>query len=123
MEASRRLERLVLYHLWACVPFAVAWAIWPGVLGVSQEPQEILALRLVIGVAGLYLVARSWIVLSSPAAATWRFVWPIADVILISAALLVESRPGGGTKITFTVPMAPPPGGPGIDESAPASTA
>lgn len=93
MEASRRLERLILYHLWACVPFGLAWAVWPGVLGVSRDPGEVLALRLVMAAAVLYLAARSWIVLKSPAAPSWRSVWPIVDVLLISVALLLKSSP------------------------------
>lgn len=59
MSRSVPLERLFLYHLWACVPFAVIWMLWPGVVGISQDPQEIRALRLVYGVAAAYLLARS----------------------------------------------------------------
>ncbi|MBD3291386.1 MAG: hypothetical protein GF393_00570 [Armatimonadia bacterium] len=93
MVASRRLERLILYHLWACLPFGVVWALWPDVVGVSHDPREIMALRLVLAAGALYLAFRSWIVFRSPAADAWRFVWPLADVILISVALLFKGAP------------------------------
>lgn len=92
MEASKRLERLILYHLWACVPFGLAWAIWPEVLGASRDPQAVYALRVVCAAAGLYLVVRSWIVLR-PHSPAWRYVWPLVDVALITVALVLKSEP------------------------------
>ncbi|MGC9318902.1 MAG: sensor histidine kinase [Armatimonadota bacterium] len=92
MEVSRRLERLILYHLWASVPFGLAWAIWPGILGISQDPQAVFALRVVCVAAGLYLAARSWVVLR-PHSPSWHYVWPLVDVALVTAALAFKTAP------------------------------
>ncbi len=86
------MQRLFLYHLWACVPFALAWAIWPAVLGVSQDPAEISALRTVVLVAVAYLAIRSWVVLRRPQWG-WQCVWPLVDVLLISVALCLKGSP------------------------------
>ncbi|MGD9495221.1 MAG: sensor histidine kinase [Armatimonadota bacterium] len=92
MMSSNRLERLFLYHLWACVPFALAWMLWPGLLGVSRDPAEIQALRVIAALAVAYIALRSWVVLRA-AGPTWHCVWPLADVALISVALLQKAAP------------------------------
>jgi len=92
MVSSAAMQRLFLYHLWACVPFAIAWAAAPGILGVSRDPDEILALRMVVLVALAYLAIRSWVVLRRPQWG-WQHVWPLVDVLLISVALCVKGSP------------------------------
>lgn len=92
MVSSAAMQRLFLYHLWACVPFALAWAIAPGVFGVAHDPGEIQALRLVALLALLYLAVRSWVVLHRPQWG-WQYVWPLADVVLISVALCLKAAP------------------------------
>lgn len=93
MVPSAAMQRLFLYHLWACVPFGLAWAVAPGVLGVSRDPREILALRAVVLAALAYLALRSWVVLRRPQWG-WQYVWPLTDVLLISVALCLKGEPG-----------------------------
>lgn len=93
MSDTVRLQRLLLYHIWACVPFALVWLVWPRTVGVSRLPEEILALRLIIAAAGLYVAARSWLVFRVPASARFQYVWPVLDVAFISAALSCKRFP------------------------------
>jgi signal transduction histidine kinase len=89
-----RLQRVFLYHIWACVPFAVAWAVAPGVFSVSQDPHELVALGVVLGAALAYLLLRSWIVLRRPLGhARWGYVWPVADALLVTAGLVAKTTP------------------------------
>jgi len=105
MVSSAAMQRLFLYHLWACVPFALAWAIAPGVFGVSRDPAEIQALRSVVLAALVYLSVRSWVVLRRPQWG-WQYVWPLADVVLISAALCLKSDPGASwLSLLYLVPV------------------
>ncbi|MDQ3815465.1 MAG: sensor histidine kinase [Armatimonadota bacterium] len=91
---SNRLERLFLYHLWACVPFAVAWMIWPGIVGAASAPDEVLRMRIVTLVAGVCLLVRSWRTfrpIRRDGSMRESIIWPIIDVLLISAALFVRA--------------------------------
>jgi hypothetical protein len=92
MSRPTQLDRLFLYHVWACVPFALVWMIWHRVVGVSQDPQEIRALSLVYMVGIAYLLVRSWLTFRPPGAVPWEYVWPLADVMLISAGLAVKGK-------------------------------
>src|SRR5262249_3161697 len=93
MTRTDRLERLFLSHLWACVPFALVWMLWPEVVGVVQEASAIRALRLVAAAAGGYLLVRTWLTFRPLGNVPWFSVCPAVDVKLISAALFVRPQP------------------------------
>jgi len=93
MSDTNRLQRLFLYHIWACVPFGLVWLVCPRTVAVTRLAGEILALRIVLVVAGVYVLARSWLVFRSPSSERFRYVWPVADVLLITAALFCKRFP------------------------------
>jgi signal transduction histidine kinase len=92
---SNRLERLFLYHLWACVPFGVAWIIWPGITGTPLDQHDIDNMRLVTIVAALYLLVRSWLAFRPAGkrrAIREGIIWPLTDVLLIGTALFMTPK-------------------------------
>lgn len=95
MSGRAGLQRLFLYHLWACVPFVIAWLIAPTLVGVSRDPLEIRATYPVACTALVYLLVRSWITFRSHSTVRWEYVWPVADVFLISLALFTRVKPQG----------------------------
>lgn len=95
MSGRAGLQRLFLYHLWACVPFVIAWLVAPATVGVSRDPMEIRATYPVALAALAYLVFRSWFTFRPRPAVRWEYIWPVADVFLISLALFARVRPQG----------------------------
>jgi|GEM_PF-6825643 len=95
-DLTRRCERRYLVHLWLCVLFALAWAVFPGWLG---RPEDV-AVSILAGLRGLYsltalvLMVRTWWAWNRPpgAAPHLAYVWPIFDSAVITAALAI-SRP------------------------------
>lgn len=95
MSGQAGLQRLFLYHLWACVPFVIAWLIAPASVGVSHDPLEIRATYPVACTALVYLLIRSWLTFRPRLTVRWEYVWPVADVFLISIALFARVNPQG----------------------------
>lgn len=95
MSAQAGLQRLFLYHIWACVPFVIAWLIAPMSVGVSGNPIEIRSTYLVAAIALVYLLIRSWLTFRPNTTVRWVHVWPVADVLLISMALFARVEPQG----------------------------
>jgi signal transduction histidine kinase len=73
----------------------IAWLIAPTTVGVSQNPLEIRTTYLVASTALVYLLIRSWFTFRPHTAVRWEYVWPVADVVLISVALLARVKPQG----------------------------
>ena len=93
MSAPGKLQRIFLYHIWACVPFALVWLAVPRTVGVSHDPGEARGLQFVLGFALAYLALRSWLVFRGKRPEQWRYVWPLADVALVTAALCEKRVP------------------------------
>lgn len=89
-----KIELLFLYHLWACVPFALAWMLWPGELGElpAGDPRST-RLALVYGVAIGYLGLRTWVTSRGGGRLPLERLWPFLDVTLISLGLAVYEAP------------------------------
>lgn len=80
------VERLLLWHLWACVPFAVPWMLFPERFGRPRSSDEVIQMRILLALVGLSLVVRTAIILSRRGGVIWSYVWPIVDVGFITAA-------------------------------------
>jgi len=80
------VERLLLWHLWACVPFAIPWMLFPDKFGRPRSSDEVIQMRILLALVGLSLVMRTAIILSRKGGAVWSYVWPIVDVGFITAA-------------------------------------
>ena len=85
MEDNRRIDKIFLLHLWACVPFAPLW-----LLHSEAQPNEAMihGMRLVAVVCAIYLVARTWVVFRGLDPSGWSLVWPVIDVLLVTAILI-----------------------------------
>jgi signal transduction histidine kinase len=106
MARPTRVERLFLYHLWACLPFALAWTLWPTLVGATHEPAIIHAMRWVYAVGFVYLAARTWLTYHPWGNVRWDYVWPVLDVVLISVGLRVmESTPGSWAVLLYLLPV------------------
>lgn len=80
------VERLILWHLWACVPFAIPWMVMPEKFGRPRSVDEVVSMRILLGLVGLSLIIRTWIVLRGRGHAFWNYFWPIVDVAFITSA-------------------------------------
>ncbi len=85
MEDNRRIDKIFLLHLWACVPFAPLWLIHS-----EAQPNESMVngMRLIAVVCAVYLVARTWVVFRGVDRSGWSLAWPVIDVLLVTAILI-----------------------------------
>jgi len=104
MFVPNNAQRLFLYHLWACVPFAAVWAIWPQQVSAVPEA-HIGALRIVMGVGGVYLAARTWLSYRPFGKIPWEYVWPIADVALISVGVACKTGAADWVVLLYLFPI------------------
>ena len=104
---SAKLERILIWHLWACAPFALAWAIRPDIFGRAQDPREILSVRAIYALAGLSLLVRTIQVYKWKGLGRTRYFWPIFDVALITSGLwITQPAPDSWVVILYTLPIA-----------------
>lgn len=84
---SRALvERLLLWHLWACAPFALPWMLFPGIFGHRpQAAEETAQMRVLLLLVGASLLLRTWLVVRR-IKGPWPYLWPLVDVGFITAA-------------------------------------
>jgi signal transduction histidine kinase len=99
MTRRLELERLFLWHLWACLPFVFVWVMWPRIFGHNDPPSRIALLRLVYLAAVAYLSVRTYLTLRPWGKVPWSYVWPVADVLLISAGLAAHHTEAGSWAI------------------------
>lgn len=85
MDDSRRIDKIFLLHLWACVPFAPLWLLYSE---AQPDPSVVRAMRVIAATCAVYLVARTWTVFRGPDTARWALAWPVIDVLLVTAILI-----------------------------------
>jgi len=101
---QRRLELIVLTHLWALAPLSLAWFLVPGWRAAAQPfsaERELAGLTLI---AAAYVALRTWVVLrrSDPPLP----IWPYIDVLLITAALDILRNPSDALAFLYLLPLA-----------------
>jgi signal transduction histidine kinase len=101
-----RLRHLVfLAHIWACVPFLLAWTYFPQ-LRVENDPAVIIPMKVFCGVAAVYLVARTYLAWRDPPWLRWEYVFPVIDVFLISIAVRIRHDPDSVLTYLYFFPIA-----------------
>ncbi len=106
LELRRRLDLIILGHLWALGPLALLWFFfpeWRGRAPVDPEVDRILAALAFVAVG--YLAVRTWLNLTGRAPAL-NEVWPYVDVVLVSTALILVRRPDESLAILYFIPLA-----------------
>ena len=106
IDARGRIERLLLWHLWACVPFAIPWMILPQTFGRPHSGGEIFWMRLLYGAIGVSLAIRTWIVLKRVGGLPWTYIWPVVDVAFITAgAQIGYAQPDSWVIALYILPV------------------
>jgi signal transduction histidine kinase len=105
-ELRAGIERLILWHMWACVPFAIPWMIWPERFGHPSRPEEAAAMRLLFLIVGLSFVLRTWVILKRVGGLPWPYLWPLLDVGFITAAGQIgDTGPDSWLILVYILPV------------------
>jgi signal transduction histidine kinase len=103
-ELQRRLDLIILVHLWALVPLAVLWFVVPTWRS-AQAPAEIGALAVLASVVGLYLAVRTWVILKGHHPHLSQ-AWPYFDVGFVTLALWLINDPTDPIFVVYLIPLA-----------------
>jgi signal transduction histidine kinase len=105
--ASRaRIERLLLWHLLCCAPFAVPWMLFPETFGRPNSEQEVVPMRILLLLVGASLALRSWIILKRIGGFPWSYFWPVLDVAFITAgAYIGYAKPDSWIILMYVLPV------------------
>lgn len=101
---QRRLNLIILTHLWVLMPLAFIWFLLPAWRGPGA-PSVVRELGILLGLTFLYLALRTWLTLTARLPVL-RFVWPFIDVGLITAALVLERNPSDALFVLYFIPLA-----------------
>ncbi|HEU5170699.1 MAG TPA: ATP-binding protein [Gemmatimonadales bacterium] len=100
---QRRLQLIILAHIWALVPVALLWLTRPDWRG-PLAPSDVRELTWLARADAAYILLRTWLTLSGRLG-TAR-VWPFIDVALVAAALLVLRSPTDPLSTMYFIPLA-----------------
>lgn len=100
---QRRLNFILLAHLWALAPLALLWFFVPAWRGGPVDVSP--------GVSAVALAATGYLVVRTVLTVTVRrpqlhLLWPFIDVGFITAALIVLRNPGDGLFALYFIPLA-----------------
>jgi signal transduction histidine kinase len=101
---QQRLQVIILAHVWALVPVALAWFARPAWRG-EDAPKDVSALLLLAVVAGSYLLARTWLTVmrwTPSLAGAYAYI----DVALVTAGLIALRDPSDPLSILYFIPLA-----------------
>lgn len=101
---QRRLQFIILGHVWVLVPVALAWFARPAWRGQSA-PEDAGALLPLAIIAAAYLLVRTWLTvvrwMPRPVA-----IYPYVDVGLVTAGLISVRSPTDPLSILYFIPLA-----------------
>lgn len=101
---QRRLELIILAHVWAIAPLALAWFLVPAWRG-PHVMRDLRAIAALAAVGTVYIAVRTWRTLRA-----WKprynMVWPYVDVLLITAALAILRDPTDALAMVYFLPLA-----------------
>lgn len=100
---QRRLNLIVLAHLWALAPLALLWFLAPQWRGGST-PAAVRELTFLAALCALYLIARTWLALTGRLPAL-RPLWPFVDVVLITVGLVLVRNPNDALFALYFIPL------------------
>lgn len=100
-----RIEKLILWHLWACAPFAIPWLLFPDKFGRAEKAAEVEPMRLLFVAIGVSLVIRTWIVFRR-VPGPWTYLWPVLDVAFITiGARIGYAQPDSWIVLVYVLPV------------------
>ncbi|HEX4841260.1 MAG TPA: hypothetical protein VFV60_03745, partial [bacterium] len=100
---QRRLNFVILAHLWVLAPLALIWFLVPAWRGDSaQVPRGLSIVGLTVGG---YLILRTALTLTVRRRRL-HLVWPFIDVGLITATLIVLRNPNDALFALYFIPLA-----------------
>lgn len=101
---QRRLNLIILAHIWVLMPLALIWFLVPAWRG-GESPGVTRQLSVLAIVVTAYLLIRTWLTLTSTLTQV-RPVWPFIDVTLITAALVLVRNPNDAMFALYFIPLA-----------------
>lgn len=105
-EMRRRLDMVIVRHLWALVPLMLLWVLVPWLRRLLPGgPTDVRLIGLMVGLAVLYLAVRTVLHLRD-APLPLADAWPYVDVTLISAALALLRDPTDALVLLYFIPLA-----------------
>src|SRR3989304_3039254 len=101
-ETRRRLDLIILAHMWALAPLALVWFLVPAWRDPAQPGS--LALVILAASAVAYLLLRTWLNLTRRALGFNDF-WPYVDVIIVTTALVIVHNPNDALSVLYFIPL------------------
>lgn len=99
----RRIDKIFLLHIWLCVPFSRLWQLWFP----TKAPVEAAhTLRILVFASTAYLLLRTYVVYRSQNPAVWRTVWPVFDVVFVTAIIATMGTPTSPFALMYMVPIS-----------------
>lgn len=101
---QRRLNLIILAHLWALAPLALIWFLVPAWRGGSTADvgRDLAVLAIA---AAVYLLIRTWLTLTTRPQRV-HLVWPFIDVAFVTAALVILRNPNDALFALYFIPLA-----------------
>jgi len=104
-DVQRRLNLIILAHLWVLAPFAILWFVIPAWRTGEASPQYVSALAILTGVLASYLAVRTWLIWTGRAPQLTH-VWPYVDVAFITVTLALNRSPTDALALLYLIPIA-----------------
>ncbi len=104
-DVQRRLNLIILAHLWALAPFAILWFVLPAWRTGEASAEEVSALTTLAGLLALYLAVRTWLTWARRVPQLNR-IWPYVDVTFVTVALALVRSPTDALSILYLIPLA-----------------
>lgn len=106
LYVRNRIEKLILWHLWACAPFAVPWMLFPEFFGRDNESVEhVASMRWLFAAIGASLLIRTWVVFKR-VPGPWTYFWPLLDVTFITlGARFDNAGPDSWVVLLYMLPV------------------
>ncbi len=100
----RRLDLIILGHIWALGPLVLIWFLVPAWRGEHAPAASPALTALALG-AVAYLLVRTWLNITSRIRRLNDF-WPYLDVVLVTTALILVRNPTDAFFVVYFIPLA-----------------
>ncbi|MDQ7843193.1 MAG: sensor histidine kinase [Armatimonadota bacterium] len=100
---QRRLQLIILGHIWTLAPLAGLWFLRPAWRG-PLAPTDLRGLGWLAVFAGAYLLVRTWLTLTDRLHTA--LLWPYLDVAVVTAALVLLRSPTDPLSVLYFIPLA-----------------
>jgi hypothetical protein len=100
----RRLDLIILAHIWALGPVALLWFLMPAWRGPGA-PAHAMPLGVIALLAVAYLLVRTWYGFRTTVYRA-NALWPYIDILFITAALIAVGNPTDHLAALYFLPLA-----------------